>query len=100
MFTDYYRHNLSAHAIVLAKVNIMLVKPVLPAACAITRVAGQCPGVLHCASALVWILSTFLRCRNVCCVPIKTPPARDLLCRSALAGLRMCGSGQVEVSLS
>lgn len=42
---------------VLAKVNILLVKLVLPAACGIACVTGQCPGVQHRAPTSVWTLS-------------------------------------------
>lgn len=86
--------------IVLAKVNILLVKPVLPAACGIAHVTWQCPGVQHRAPSSVWALSPCLSCKNICCMPIKTPAAGASLCGSGLAGLRIWGSGQVEVSLS
>lgn len=53
-----------------------------------------------CAPASVWTLSTCLSCRSICCMPIRTPAAGASLCTSGLAGLRMCGPGQVKVSLS
>lgn len=85
--------------IVLAKVNVLLVKPA-QLACAIACVVGQCSGVQHHVPASVWTLSTCLSCRNICCMPIRTPAAGASLCRPGLAGLRICGSGQVKVSLS
>lgn len=93
----HWLHSLGA--IVLVKVNILLVKPA-QIACAIACVGGQCPGVQHRAPASVWTLSTCLSCRSICCMPIRTPAAGASLCRSGLAGLRMCGPGQVKVSLS